>query len=113
MNQVAAARAIGLSASYYNQLENDERPLTVPVLLKVAATFGVDVQVPPKIVPALNPFLRPIPRSGGWSCCHDSAAAVEAGRPPHGGARSSSGPLARGVVPRALRTGEERPRLEA
>lgn len=45
MTQVAAARALGLSASYYNQLENDERPLTVPVLVKVSAVFGVDVQV--------------------------------------------------------------------
>jgi predicted transcriptional regulator/transcriptional regulator with XRE-family HTH domain len=45
MSQVAAARALGLSPSYYNQLENDERPLTVPVLVKVSAAFGVDVQV--------------------------------------------------------------------
>ncbi|WP_224371788.1 short-chain fatty acyl-CoA regulator family protein [Hyalangium versicolor] len=45
MSQIAAARALGLSPSYYNQLENDERPLTVPVLVKVSATFGVDVQV--------------------------------------------------------------------
>lgn len=45
LSQTAAARLLGLSASYYNQLENDERPLTVPVLLKVSASFGVDVQV--------------------------------------------------------------------
>lgn len=45
MSQIAAARALGLSASYYNQIENDERPLTVPVLLKVSSVFGVDVQV--------------------------------------------------------------------
>lgn len=45
MTQVAAAHALGLSPSYYNQLENDERPLTVPVLVKVSAVFGVDVQV--------------------------------------------------------------------
>src|ERR1700728_241582 len=45
MSQVAVASALGLSPSYYNQIENDERPLTVPVLLKVSATFGVDVQV--------------------------------------------------------------------
>ncbi|MBX3213589.1 MAG: DUF2083 domain-containing protein [Labilithrix sp.] len=44
LSQVEAARSLGLSASYYNQLENDERPLTVPVLLKIASTFGVDVQ---------------------------------------------------------------------
>lgn len=45
LNQTAAARLLGLSASYYNQLENDERPLTVAVVLKVSASFGVDVQV--------------------------------------------------------------------
>ena len=45
LSQTAAARLLGLSASYYNQLENDERPLTVPVLVKVSAAFGVDVQV--------------------------------------------------------------------
>lgn len=45
LSQSAAARALGLSASYYNQIENDERPLTVAVLVKVSAVFGVDVQV--------------------------------------------------------------------
>ncbi len=45
LTQVAVARSLGLSASYYNQLEHDERPLTVPVLLKLSRVFGVDVQV--------------------------------------------------------------------
>src|SRR5580700_8130321 len=45
LSQTAAARLLGLSASYYNQLENDERPLTVPVLVKVSAAFGVDAHV--------------------------------------------------------------------
>jgi predicted transcriptional regulator/transcriptional regulator with XRE-family HTH domain len=45
LSQTAAARLLGLSASYYNQLENDERPLTAPVLVKVSAAFAVDVQV--------------------------------------------------------------------
>jgi hypothetical protein len=45
LSQTAAAGALGLSPSYYNQLESDERPLTVPVLLKVSAAFGVDVTV--------------------------------------------------------------------
>ena len=36
LTQVALARALGLSTSYVNQLENDQRPLTVPVLI-----FGV------------------------------------------------------------------------
>ena len=44
MTQVALARALDLSASYLNQLEQNQRPLTVPVLLKINAVFGVDVQ---------------------------------------------------------------------
>lgn len=44
LTQVALARALELSASYLNQLEQNQRPLTVPVLLKLNAVFGVDVQ---------------------------------------------------------------------
>ncbi|MBO9676870.1 MAG: DUF2083 domain-containing protein [Acidovorax sp.] len=44
MTQVALARALDLSASYLNQIEQNQRPLTVPVLLKINAVFGVDVQ---------------------------------------------------------------------
>lgn len=44
MTQVALARALELSASYLNQIEQNQRPLTVPVLLKINAVFGVDVQ---------------------------------------------------------------------
>ncbi|NLE78172.1 MAG: DUF2083 domain-containing protein [Rhodococcus sp.] len=44
LTQVALAKALGLSSSYLNQLENDQRPLTVPVLLKLNATFDLDVQ---------------------------------------------------------------------
>ncbi|WP_027019257.1 acetate metabolism transcriptional regulator RamB [Corynebacterium sputi] len=42
MSQAALAQALGLSASYVNQIEHDVRPLTVPVLLKITDTFGVD-----------------------------------------------------------------------
>lgn len=45
MSQVATARALDLSASYYNQLENDERPLTAAVIEKLHTVFGVDVQL--------------------------------------------------------------------
>ena len=44
MTQVALARALGLSASYLNQIEQNQRPMTVPVLLKINAELGVDVQ---------------------------------------------------------------------
>lgn len=41
-SQVEMARRLDLSTSYLNQLENDQRPLTVPVLLKLTSTFDVD-----------------------------------------------------------------------
>ncbi|MDR1463580.1 MAG: short-chain fatty acyl-CoA regulator family protein [Azoarcus sp.] len=44
LTQLALARALELSPSYLNQLEQNQRPLTVPVLLKLNAVFGVDVQ---------------------------------------------------------------------
>lgn len=44
LTQVALARALDISASYLNQIEQNQRPLTVPVLLKINAVFGVDVQ---------------------------------------------------------------------
>jgi len=45
LTQQALASAIGISLSYLNQLENNQRPLTLPVLLKLNAAFGVDVQI--------------------------------------------------------------------
>ncbi len=44
LSQSALAKALELSPSYVNQLENDQRPLTVPVLLKLNAEFNLDVQ---------------------------------------------------------------------
>ncbi len=45
LTQAALADALGLSTSYLSQIEKNQRPLTVPVLLKINAVFGVDVQV--------------------------------------------------------------------
>jgi XRE family transcriptional regulator, fatty acid utilization regulator len=45
LTQQALASAIGISLSYLNQLENNQRPLTLPVLLKLNAAFNVDVQL--------------------------------------------------------------------
>jgi XRE family transcriptional regulator, fatty acid utilization regulator len=45
LTQQAVASAIGISLSYLNQIENNQRPLTVGVLLKLNAAFGVDVQL--------------------------------------------------------------------
>ena len=44
MTQVALAQALGISPSYLNQLEQDQRPFTVSVLLKVHRVLGVDIQ---------------------------------------------------------------------
>ncbi len=44
MSQVALAQALGLSPSYLNQIEQDQRPLTVAVLLKIHKVLGVDIQ---------------------------------------------------------------------
>jgi len=44
MSQIAMAHALGLSPSYLNQLEQNQRPLTVAVLLKVHRALGVDIQ---------------------------------------------------------------------
>ncbi|TXG90502.1 XRE family transcriptional regulator [Rhodococcus rhodnii] len=42
LTQLALARRLDLSASYVNQLENDQRPLTLPVLLKLNSAFDLD-----------------------------------------------------------------------
>ncbi|MYW44282.1 helix-turn-helix transcriptional regulator [Streptomyces sp. SID161] len=42
MSQAELARLLGISPSYLNQMEHDSRPLTVPVLLRLTETFGVD-----------------------------------------------------------------------
>ena len=45
LKQVELAKALGISPSYLNQIEQDQRPLTVPVLLRLNAAFGIDVQL--------------------------------------------------------------------
>jgi predicted transcriptional regulator/DNA-binding XRE family transcriptional regulator len=44
LTQAALAIKLGISLSYLNQLENNQRPLTLPVLLALNSAFGVDVQ---------------------------------------------------------------------
>lgn len=43
LSQADLAYRLGLSASYLNQIENDQRPLTVQVLLKLGSLFNVDL----------------------------------------------------------------------
>lgn len=45
MNQVTLAKRLGISPSYLNQLERNQRPLTVPLLLRIKEQLGVDVQM--------------------------------------------------------------------
>ena len=44
ITQAALAQALGLSTSYVNQLENDQRPITVPVLLALTERFDLPPQ---------------------------------------------------------------------
>ncbi len=44
LTQAALAQALKVSSSYLNQIENNQRPLTVNVLLRLQAAFGVDLQ---------------------------------------------------------------------
>jgi XRE family transcriptional regulator, fatty acid utilization regulator len=41
LTQAALAQALGLSTSYVNQLENDQRPITVPVLIALTERFDL------------------------------------------------------------------------
>jgi len=43
LTQAALAAKLGISLSYLNQLENNQRPLTLPVLLALNTAFGLDV----------------------------------------------------------------------
>ncbi|MBC58865.1 MAG: Cro/Cl family transcriptional regulator [Confluentimicrobium sp.] len=45
ITQAALARALDISPSYLNQMEHNQRPLTVPVLIKLNAAFGLDIQM--------------------------------------------------------------------
>lgn len=43
LNQIQCAEKLGISHSYLNQLENNQRPMSASVLIKVASTFNVDI----------------------------------------------------------------------
>ena len=45
LTQAALAQLLALSPSYLNQLENNQRPLSVTVLLRLQSALGVDLQV--------------------------------------------------------------------
>ncbi|GEO80485.1 short-chain fatty acyl-CoA regulator family protein [Pararhodospirillum oryzae] len=45
LSQAALARRLGISASYLNQIERDQRPLSAAVALRINAVLGVDLRV--------------------------------------------------------------------
>lgn len=45
MTQVALAKALDISPSYLNQIERNQRPLTVPILLRIGSVLEVDPQL--------------------------------------------------------------------
>ena len=44
LTQVELAERLGISASYLNLIENNRRPLTAPLLIRLAQTFQLDLQ---------------------------------------------------------------------
>lgn len=44
MNQAAMARDLGISASYLNLVERNQRPLTTQLILKLAETYDIDLR---------------------------------------------------------------------
>lgn len=44
LTQQQMAERLGISASYLNLIEHDERPVTVALLLRLGQTFGIDLQ---------------------------------------------------------------------
>ena len=44
LNQADMAAELGISASYLNLLENNSRPITVPLLFKLGQTYDIDLR---------------------------------------------------------------------
>ncbi len=44
LTQKQLAESLGISASYLNLIEHDKRPLSAPLLIKLAGLFGLDLQ---------------------------------------------------------------------
>ena len=70
ITQAALAGSLGISTSYLSQIEQNQRPLTVPVLLRLNAAFGIDVQLfsedeEGRLITDLREALRENPVAGG------------------------------------------------
>jgi predicted transcriptional regulator/DNA-binding XRE family transcriptional regulator len=57
LNQAAMAEALGISASYLSQIENDERPVTTAVLTALSRRFAFDTGADEGSVDALQAIL--------------------------------------------------------
>ncbi len=71
MSQSALAQALGLSPSYVNQIEQNQRPLTAAVLLRLGRALGVDVQQfsgdeEARLAAALQEALADAPEAVTW-----------------------------------------------
>ncbi|GLQ36884.1 Cro/Cl family transcriptional regulator [Rhizobium albus] len=60
MTQTAMAEALGISASYLNLIERNQRPLTVQLLLKLSSTFKIDLDALQGETPASVTALKEI-----------------------------------------------------
>lgn len=91
MTQADLARTLGISPSYLNQIEHGSRPLTVPVLLRITETFGVDgaffaARRPERLVAELHEAFtevtgvtgRPVPAGEIEKLCAELPAAADA-----------------------------------
>ena len=45
LTQAQLAQALAISTSYMSQLEKNQRPLTVPLLIRLNTAFGIDIQL--------------------------------------------------------------------
>lgn len=104
LSQTALAHTLGISPSYLNQIEQNQRPLTVSVLLKISQTLGVDVQQfseddEARLVAALREALADAPDAISLPELREVAAQMPA--------------LARAVLALHRRNAEAAERLEA
>jgi len=81
LSQIGLARMLGLSASYLNQIEQNQRPLTMPVLLRLSEVFNMDVNTfsddeQTRMVAALHEVAATLPASalGGHEAARISHA---------------------------------------
>ena len=104
LSQTALAHTLGISPSYLNQIEQNQRPLTVSVLLKISQTLGVDMQQfseddEARLVAALREALADAPEAISLPELREVAAQMPA--------------LARAVLALHRRNAEAAERLEA